>query len=321
MKKLTSLLLLLSSAAICISQITFSTRLEAYNNLTGAKNHSDTVKWDDPDLDLLVPMAKLGFYFQGMGIKGDSVIIGEGWVYIPSISGIEGLYVKGIGVDIVDRGYNTSTALSPISSITTGVTGDRIFKIEFKNFGFFGEFSDANTLKDFGNMQIWFYEKGNFIELHYGPFSVAKNTSYGGLSGLNIYAGLHNLKNKSLIGIALDGDQAKPLINKNTYNGILIGHPELGRVYRFEIPASASIETLNQLKVRIYPQPANDILRVEFPEESGTHYFKVHSIIGELISSGLLENNSIDLKSYKNGLYVLTIEQNGKESYRLFQKI
>ena len=324
MKKIATIFLFLLSVTGSYSQITFSTRLEAYNNLSGAKNHSTGIVWDDPDDELVKPLVGTGFMFEGMGIKGDSVMIGDGFIYFPSITGTEGMYIEATGTDLIDRGMVDAIAVSPISSITTGSSGNRIFKIEFKNFGYSGEFEDFGTTKDYGNVQIWIYEKGGIMEVHYGNIGITSNAPYKGLSGFYVFVGKLNLLNQKLIGIALDGDQANPQINKMNnalVNGVLIGHPELGRVYKFEIPASASTESINQLKARIYPQPACDFLNVELAERSGTTNLKIHSISGELISDGILENGSIDIRSFRNGLYVLTIEQNGIESHRLFQKM
>jgi len=66
--------------------------------------------------------------------------------------------------DIIDRGFNTGTSLSPLSFRLDGQVGSQILKIEWNNVGFFEE----ATLQDFMNFQLWLYEEGNIIEYRYG---------------------------------------------------------------------------------------------------------------------------------------------------------
>ena len=63
----------------------------------------------------------------------------------------------------VSRDMNNTGAV--YSSVTEGVTPNRIHKIQAKNFYRY------NTATMTGNAQIWLYETTNAIEFHYGAFA------------------------------------------------------------------------------------------------------------------------------------------------------
>ena len=156
MKKILLLVGIASSFFRLQAQVQFSTSTGTYTALTGATLLSDSVIWDDPESDLKSAYYNIGFSVKGASINGKEITIGDGFIYFEDATGDNGLYFETTGLDLIDRGFiDDKKALSPISAQVTGNAGSRIFKIEWKNFGFYGEYSDSGTVDDYGNIQIW----------------------------------------------------------------------------------------------------------------------------------------------------------------------
>lgn len=182
MKKILLLFAFILSAVVSHSQViypyTFSSSTSSYQNLSGAIHPFQGIKWDDT-----VQYIPIGFPFKwaydnfttdslwldtyGMlHLKFDSILI---WG-MPSSS------ISGYWADLCDMTYhNPDTSLparSDISYVTTGNAGSRIFKVEFKNCGFY---NDTVSFMDSVNFQMWLYEGTNVIEFHYGRQDVQDN--------------------------------------------------------------------------------------------------------------------------------------------------
>ncbi len=100
------------------------------------------------------------FFFQDGSSSTLSSSIEEG--------GIHQLFMP-FGAALVDRGYGTSVSQSPLSYKLIGLPGSRVFKIEWKNAGLYGELQFNGTTSDYVNFQMWLYEISGNIEIHYGP--------------------------------------------------------------------------------------------------------------------------------------------------------
>jgi len=72
-------------------------------------------------------------------------------------------------------------------------------------------------------------------------------------------------------------------------------------------PASGVDEYVNA-GIRIYPNPANDLLTVE-SNVPGQHFIEITSLNGQLLYSDKMEGptHQIDLSSFQKGLYFITI--------------
>ena len=73
------------------------------------------------------------------------------------------------GADIADRGYNTPISESDVFYKLTGEPGSRIFKLEWKNVGFYREIAEQGTANNYTNFQLWIYEGSSDIEVRFGP--------------------------------------------------------------------------------------------------------------------------------------------------------
>ncbi|CAA7194861.1 GEVED domain-containing protein [Chryseobacterium potabilaquae] len=74
----------------------------------------------------------------------------------------------------------------------------------------------------------------------------------------------------------------------------------------------------NQTDILIYPNPVKSTLNVK--NVSKRVNYKIYNATGQVISSGIILNNSIDVKQLINGVYVIDIEDNGVSVQRKFIK-
>jgi Secretion system C-terminal sorting domain len=69
-------------------------------------------------------------------------------------------------------------------------------------------------------------------------------------------------------------------------------------------------------QVRIFPNPASDILNIEIPSYSVPLYYKLYDVLGREMQNGVLQNQ-ISLKNLQNGIYFFHIlDKNGSGAYR-----
>lgn len=303
----------------------FETYNATYSPLTGATNIAGTVIWDDPEFDLDNSAFTLGFPIKGVGKFTDTAYMSDGYFYIPDSSGDGGFYLESTGQDLVDRGYlDDVSALSPILTKTTGTAGNRVFHIEWKNFGFYNEYNDSNTLNDYGNVQVRIFEKDGTIEMHYGDTKVNAGASLDGASGYNIFIGVLDFSNLDLKGMSLTGNPASPAVKYNNWNGVLNALPENGRVYAFRFnldSATAGVKNPTSVQVKTYPQPASEILNIELPDTKTGADYQIYSVRGQLMAEATLEagQRSISVSDLAPGLYVLKMQQDGRQYHSAVQ--
>jgi hypothetical protein len=320
MKKILLLSGLVCTALAIQAQVTFSTSTGTYSNLVGATLLSDSVIWDDPSSDLKSGTYNVGFSVKGASINNQEITIGDGFIYFEDATGDNGLYFETTGLDLIDRGFlDDEKAVSPISAQVTGNSGSRVFKIEWKNFGFYREFTDSGTVNDYGNIQLWIHESDGRIEYRYGEIVMNAEASFDGNGGYNVFAGVLNFNNFNFDGISLVGQTDNP-DTKDKWGGLMVGFPAKGRIYTFKFSSGASINNSTALKVKLYPQPAVNYIKVELPTAESAQY-SLYTIKGELLSSGQLNGNQeLDIANLKNGMYAIRIVQNGQQYHSVFHK-
>jgi hypothetical protein len=77
---------------------------------------------------------------------------------------------------------------------------------------------------------------------------------------------------------------------------------------------TTSVETINDLKLKYYPNPVSDFLNIQLPD--GNNNVEVYSLMGELLSSykesgGYFKYNMTHLPS---GVYLITVSNSGKRA-------
>jgi len=130
----------------------FTSFTDSYVELTGAISLNNGEIWDEPTY--IMPMAfpfminetditELEFYGGGSLMRS--------LTNDPDVD----TYIFPFEADLIDRGANGNTSLSPISYVVEGTPGSRIQKVEFKNAGSYNEMDQNGTLNMFVNFQIF----------------------------------------------------------------------------------------------------------------------------------------------------------------------
>jgi len=75
--------------------------------------------------------------------------------------------------------------------------------------------------------------------------------------------------------------------------------------YTVRISKLPVANSINQTDVMIYPNPVSSVLYVKNISKKAN--YKIYSSAGQLVSSGIILNNKIDVHNLINGLYVIDI--------------
>jgi hypothetical protein len=76
--------------------------------------------------------------------------------------------------------------------------------------------------------------------------------------------------------------------------------------YTIRIQKKPVVNTLDQTQVILYPNPVKNVLNVK--NISVKAKYKIYNAAGQILASGLIVNNKIDVSRLINGLYVIDIE-------------
>lgn len=212
---------------------------------------------------------------------------------------------------------------------TTGTTGNRIFKVEFKNVGF----NDPSTT-DTANFQIWLYENDNAIEYRAGycnvPATMFANDFMDIINGkIPVHCGLIGNPGDSLAtgttnaffhatkrtgttfsdtAIALNAAEMVP-DSTTVINALLYGtFPTDGSVIRFvPISSTTSIAKIDFDMASVYPNPSKDgVYQLSLKEAPKTGAsLTIYDISGKAVLTQELRQSScnLDLSIYANGQY------------------
>lgn len=264
-----------------------------YTDLTGATSLTQGQLWDDPEL--IVP---IGFDFPFWWNIFDTLYVGDGWcAFNISSDTVLAPYI----VDMIDRGDLGVTSLSSINYKNETVASEKIFKLEYKNFGFFEEESLLGTLNWYGNLQLWLYESGLF-EVRVGPTQIdSALVAFSGLAGPGI--GFGEPTNSHW----LTGQPSAPVLTPfNNFNiGNLDGVPVNGTVYQFAPYINAIPESQQKATFLPGPNPVQDILSFDLTA-SGT--VTVYDLTGKsLMKNDFLNSGKqqIDVSSLTEGIYLV----------------
>jgi hypothetical protein len=281
---------------------TYSPLTQPYNNITNATVISP-VGWDY----LTVDTVPFPFQFKYYGMNFDTFYLAGGLGGFEYFGGgyfgnYELLFYD---APIFDRGFG----ISPISYSITGTQPNRIVKVQIENGGFI---YDANET-DFFDVQVWFYETTNVIEMHYGPNSVSNPDSwYQGYDGPSVA-----LVRDTITYLALFGPALNPTPSTTTSTYYVTGSPPLGTVYRFT-PLNNLIEEPPVFFQKIYPNPSTGTFTLDAKFLNSDGQLLIYDAAGQLIVNrtiGPFENTiTID----RSGIYFLKLSGVGGH---LFQKI
>jgi len=188
MKNRTIILLALAFSIIIAPAFSQTYQVEVksrpYNDLVGGQNLV-TAPWEG--LEFEVPLGFSLALFKDTIQSLHSLENFAGGFMISDLNLEATNVILAFSPDLIDRGYELDTFLSPITYTTAGTPGNQTFTLEFENAGFYyGEIQDT-LYTDFINYQLIIYEASGDIEMHIGPYSIANpGLDFEGLDGPSI---------------------------------------------------------------------------------------------------------------------------------------
>jgi len=237
--------------------------------------------------------------------------------------------------DFDDRGWwigDGETPMTTIHYLTEGEIGNRIFKIEWNNVGFFDSVGEGD---DFVNFQVWLYESDYRIEIHFGSNFITDTNdedtwfNFDGPLMAWIYYTDCELTADEPDMLLVTGNENTPnhqfvtteefaMLNTQTIDNA----PNKNTVYQFK-PTSVGIEENSySLNTNLYPTIAEDMLTSNFGKLPIQEYsIELYSLAGELLktqnSTTVIE--TIDIASLPKGSYLIKV--NGNELNQIFRFI
>lgn len=306
-------LILLGPLFSFAQQFALSTSNSTYDTLTGATLYSGSMPWDDPgdDLDPL----ELNPPFR-MGVRSYRYLkIEDGYVLlVDTPSGYNEYFVlDALFTNIVDRGKGTIVPESPIRYTLSGTKGNRMLTIEWRNFGFYGEWFHRNTTTDHANLQIILNEKMQEVSAHYGSSLIQfPGLSFAGYPGISVYVGEGDMMG-TFYGTVLAGNPANPTTHGLEIDTFLQGFPAAGTKYTFKIGEElARTKNINDASNSfvLFPNPGNDRIWIQGPNHFiGNIKFTLMNGLGQNLKEAVIEmNQSIDVSQIPSGIYFIQIE-------------
>ncbi|MCH9029161.1 MAG: T9SS type A sorting domain-containing protein [Bacteroidetes bacterium] len=215
-----------------------------------------------------------------------------------------------------DRGWFFNNPSSPVSHITEGIAGSRIFKVEWNNAGIQG----PNNWLDF---QVWLYEGTNIAEIRYGASFVSDTTNAWtfnpdgpmvlfaydvlcnplmGLEGVLVYGYRNNPQY-----IILDTTTALPPVV------VITSVPDSGMVYRFAPWAISVQENLQHELFKLYPNPASGHFYIQ-GSFALPAVIELYDMMGRKVYRQQVTSNKqqINVTQLAGGLYVYRLVSGGK---------
>ncbi|MCH8904043.1 MAG: T9SS type A sorting domain-containing protein [Bacteroidetes bacterium] len=280
----------------------FSKNTAAYISLTATNSINNGVVWDDEEFT--VP---IGFDFELLGSLYSELLLTDGLLMFGQDNDkiISAFGYANIGADLIDRAGNDTISKSPINYELSGASGNRIFKIEWNNAGFY---DDQNPYADSINFQLWLYESDGTIEIRFGPGSV-DTSSYYLINGPIVGVGSYDYFFKFFIdGVFLFGPANIPG-SVDTLITALTGTPDSGTVYIFTKNYSYIHPEKSEVPDNFIPSVIHDRLVVNGILSSDPPILLIYDLSGRLVFTGNLRdiNNTIDVSSIPSGIYFLKL--------------
>lgn len=285
---------------------TFNLQTAAFTPLTGAISLSNNSVWDDPTYIIPLP-----FSFNVQGQLVDSLLLdglGGGLVGLSNGGTVISL-IAPFDIDLIDRGYDSSQSLSPISYKVDGAVGSRILKIEWKEAGSYSEYSASGGILDmYISFQTWIYEGSSVIEYRFGANTINNSLLfYEGDDGAYIGTGIVNGSN--IVANLLTGPASNPSLSLSL--STITGTPTSGTVYRLTPLAGSTSVSENSLaqNINAWPNPVSDVLNIKLKNEQQAH-ISLYNLQGQKVKQELLSESrsSLDLSDLPAGAYLIRME-------------
>lgn len=314
MKRIFTTIMLIGAVYVSRAQSPYQFNLsnQSYQDLTGATLVPEQDSW--PAQDVTIP---LGFNFTFFDHTVNEVTV------VPispslALSSFDD-EIAATSNNCVNRNLQTPTEHSVLSYNTSGSAGQRICKIEMKNFGAFS--IQGTNAADYLNFQIWLYEGSNDVELHYGPSSFQdpyKVFPYGGPRAYLWYNG----NNQDYYGCNVANNPQNPRFGQVPDTGYLYSFPVSGTVYKFSMGTTTINETAAGNFINIYPTTVANTITINSTDAT-INEVSITSLEGKQLvkQSALAENTyQVDVASLPPGMYIMQVMADNKRTIRKFIK-
>lgn len=321
-------LLLLCGNSFAQRPYTLTTQTgQAYQPLTSGTSLNNGVIWDEENFTATMPFNfTLGTHTSNKFSLRSAFI-----ATLDTASILDGFIF--CDWDLADKGLLTgTTSLSPIRYTTTGTAPNRIFKMEIANAGFYVELDAYSTMDDSVNMQIWYYETSNIVELHYGPSRISHEADYynWGNGLLTGYGKSLNIDSATWdVMFTLSGNPANPILDSipgpQNPPTLLNSFPANGTVYRFT-PNTGTTGIKNGVlaaAMKVYPTNTQATLVAELNHAQPIIYRVVAADGKTTVAEGRLQKgrNSIDVSALASGQYFLLATDGSEKAIFRFSKL
>lgn len=210
--------------------------------------------------------------------------------------------------DLADIGL-VDKAVSEIRWITEGNPGEKIFKLEWWDCGYYEEIIELDSLGPSRyNAQIWLHEATGVIEYRFGIVDIQFDLQLPAMPmGL-----VHSFDgNDAGEFYMLTGDESAPELVEVTFNSVfsatLTGSPSLGRIYRFLPNPDQVVESPANQALAIYPNPSSTM--IQFNAGPGVKHWMLYDLVGREVDRGACQGQStLDVKALRSGTYFLNVE-------------
>ena len=323
MKKITIVLLLILTIQSGLSQSNYNFEVEniPYQDLTNSTSLNNGLIWDDPGYTI-----PIGFTFT-LGTHSFNTIYivdwGLGGALSSSPTDVGNVPALALLTQDLVSFESGGSSTSPISYQLDGSAGNRILKIEWKNFGFF----EDSTGNDFMNMQLWLYEETNVIEYRYGPNAINNPAdTFEGLTGFQVELITSFNFDTAMVtdnAYLLSGNPASPtlvtyLAGENIdFELALNGAIPNGTVYRF-LPENLSVTAINKPIINIYPNPATNFVYLQSP--NAITGVTIYNALGSIVRECNESFNKLDVSNLVPGVYIMEVSTDKGKSVLKFVK-
>ena len=293
MKKLCTLTLGMFMVMCVKSQTyTLTTSNVTYVELTGATDITGGQLWDDE-----IWQVPIGFTAELFDSSFTTLNLNSNGFLFDTIGNAE-VMIGMSRADLVDGAFLIDfNSPIPVTYLTEGTAGTKIFKVEWKLANVWGADS-TNVI----NYQVWIYEETGNIEFHFGAGFL------GNMSTLSVqkYSGTPYFED----GISLIGDPLNPQTS-TVINQKMDNYPSDGMVYSFvkgEPGVPTQIDENKEINLSLYPNPVSELLNVNGKDLDGTQWNIINSQ-GQKIKTGILMKNnmSIPVNDLNHGYYLIRL--------------
>jgi len=298
--------LLFASHFTSFSQIKISSAKTSYDSILFGTPVYYQYSWDDPLYEERDSF-KLTSSFKAFEILWDSMIISEGSVVLVSAAEPEAMLIlDATGWDLIDKGWMDTVNYPNLSPIIALPDEN---EVEWRGFGFARELDTLGQLPSTGNVKIKIGATNN-ADFIYGDFSMIRpDLCFEGFGGLR--PSITFMNKGEIHDWLIYGDPANPVLDSTIIDTAFNQLPQPGQTISINFSKTNFIKRAKNPEVKIYPNPVADILNLKGAEFNGANY-RILSLDGKIIETGLMDSNQLDVKKLQSGNYILFLQINSQ---------